>query len=206
MTAERTDAPGRPEAAAAAPWIVLLAASRGGLEAFRTILRKFPADVDAAVFLIQHIGDRPSTLPQILAPSCALPVAFATQGEPIRPGRVYVAPPDLHMILEADRVWLRAGPKVRYTRPAADPLFESAAKAFGVRVIAAVLTGGDQDGTNGLIAVRHHGGIGMVEDPSGAEDPQMPANALLHDTPRFCAPLPVLGDLLTRIIARPAPC
>lgn len=180
--------------------IVVLAASRGGIDALSAILRDLPADLEAAVFAVLHIGDRPSILPEILGRVSPLPVMHAVDGAPIRPGTVTIAPPDRHLELAADRLVLHRGPKEHFTRPAADPLFRSAARAFGPRVIAVVLTGGDRDGTLGLAEVTGRGGLGLVEDPDGAVAPDMPVNALNEDHPQFCASLPQLGRLLARLV------
>lgn len=180
--------------------ILVLAASRGGLEALKTLLAAFPPDLEAAVFIVVHIGDHPSILPQILGRHCRLPVIHPEHGQPLRPGIVCVAPPDRHLVLSEDRIQLSAGPKEHHTRPAADPLFRSAAETFGPRVIGVVLTGGDSDGAQGLSCITRHGGIGVVEEPEGAEAREMPQNAIKEDSPQFQVPADALGQLLVRLV------
>lgn len=180
-----------------------MAASQGGIAAHRKVLAALKPDLDAAVFIVQHIGAQSSNLAEILARSTGLPVGFAAHGEPIRAGRVYVAPPDRHMVLVDHRVWLQSGRKEHFTRPAADPLFRSAARTYGHRAIGVVLTGGDSDGAEGLQAIRDKGGICIVESPEGAVNPEMPSTALREDSPNFCIPLDHIGPTLLRCVARP---
>lgn len=184
-------------------WIVVMAASQGGLAAYRKVLAPLKPGLDAALFIVQHIGARPSNLPEILAQSTSLPVGFANHGEPIQAGRVYVAPPDRHMVLVDHRVWLQTGRKEHYTRPAADPLFRSAARTYGPRAIGVVLTGGDSDGAEGLRAIREKGGIAIVESPEGAANPEMPITSLRVDSPDYSLPVESIGPLLLRCVARP---
>ena len=101
----------------------------------------------------------------------------------IKAGHVYVAPPDYHILLSSTRIWLSHGPKVHYTRPAADPLFISAAKSHGARVMGVVLSGGDGDGAEGLRTIAEHGGIAFVQTPEDAVNPSMPLAALVADHP-----------------------
>jgi two-component system, chemotaxis family, protein-glutamate methylesterase/glutaminase len=161
--------------------IVVLGASAGGVEALRTILRGLPGDLPAAVFLVTHTSaDSPSVLAQVLDRHAKIPVKEATDGEPIRHGRVYVARPDRHLLLEERRVRVVRGPKQNRHRPALDPLFRSAAVAFGPRVIGVVLTGNLDDGTAGLRAIKNRGGLAIVQDPREALFAGMPQSALNH--------------------------
>jgi two-component system chemotaxis response regulator CheB len=133
--------------------IVVIAASAGGLGPLRSIIAALPAPCTAAVFVVVHIGSNPSILPCLLGHAGPLPAAFAHDGDAIEAGRIYVAPPDRHMVLEFASIRLSHGPKVHYTRPAADPLFISAAEAHGQRVMGIVLSGGSSDGAAGLRAI-----------------------------------------------------
>src|SRR5579859_7288589 len=168
--------------------IVVIAASVGGIEALSRILGGLPRDLAATIFVVQHIGARPSTLPQILSAAGPLPAAHARDGEPIEAGRIYVAPPDRHMILDRDRIRLDHGAKEHHTRPAADPLFRSAAASYGRRVIAIVLSGGDSDGAEGMHAVTAQGGVGIVQAPEEAKIPDMPRHAIEDDCPSYTLP------------------
>ncbi len=166
--------------------IVVIAASAGGLGPLRSIIAALPAPCTAAVFVVVHIGSNPSILPCLLGHAGPLPAAFAHDGDAIEAGRIYVAPPDRHMVLEFASIRLSHGPKVHYTRPAADPLFISAAEAHGQRVIGIVLSGGSSDGAAGLRAITEHGGTALVQDPKEAETPFMPRAAMAADNADAC--------------------
>jgi two-component system, chemotaxis family, protein-glutamate methylesterase/glutaminase len=150
------------------------------------IIAAFPALCSASVFIVVHIGHRPSMLPVLLQKAGRLPAAFAKDGECIEPGRIYVAPPDYHMLVSRDRVRLDQGPKVRHTRPAADPLFASAAEAYGEYVVGIVLSGSDGDGSAGVLAIKEHGGVVLVQRPDEAVFPSMPQSAIAADHPDDC--------------------
>jgi two-component system chemotaxis response regulator CheB len=158
--------------------IVVVGASAGGVEALRELIGLLPGDLPAAVLVVLHIGRTRSLLPRILQRASRLPVAHARHGEPLRPGRVYVAPPDQHLTLVNGGIALSHGPTVNGLRPAVDPLFQSAAKAHGSRVLAVVLTGGGDDGTAGLIEVKRVGGLTVAQDPDEAVHPAMPQSAI----------------------------
>jgi two-component system chemotaxis response regulator CheB len=127
-------------------------------------------------------------LPSLLRSSGQHPATFAQDGALIEAGHIYVAPPNHHMVLEPDRIRLDHGPKVHHTRPAADPLFVSAAETHGQWVMGVVLSGGDGDGAAGLRAVAEHGGTALVQDPDEAVAPSMPHAAILADHPDACLP------------------
>jgi two-component system chemotaxis response regulator CheB len=163
--------------------IVLIAASAGGLDPLRQIVAALPVPCEASVFVVQHIGARSSRLPEVLAGSTGLPVIHAHDNAPIEAGHIYVAPPDHHMLLELGRIRLNRGPKVHYTRPAADPLFISAAEVYGDQVIGIVLSGGDGDGAAGIRAITEHGGLALVQHPESALADGMPRSAIAADNP-----------------------
>jgi two-component system chemotaxis response regulator CheB len=157
--------------------IVVIAASAGGFVPLRTIIGELPVPCLAAIFVVVHIGRHPSLLPKILS-SAENPATFPEDGDLVEMGHVYVAPPDHHMFIERDVIRISRGPKVHYTRPAADFLFISAAQAHGSRVMGIVLSGGDGDGAAGLRTIAEHGGIVLVQDPTEAIIPSMPRAAL----------------------------
>jgi two-component system chemotaxis response regulator CheB len=168
--------------------IVVIAGSAGGLAPLRRIVAGLPVHCTASVFVVLHIGSRPSVLPSLLAAAGGLPAAFAQDGAPIEAGHIYVAPPDHHMSLEPARIRLSRGPKVHNTRPAADPLFVSAAAAHGERVIGIVLSAGS-DGATGLRAIKEHGGTALVLRPEDAAMPFMPRAAIAAGRPDACLPV-----------------
>ena len=158
---------------------IVIGASAGGVQALQTFVTGLPYDLPAAVFIVLHISaDHPSLLPQILARESKLDVAHAVNGEPIQRGRVYVAPPDQHLIVEDQRVKLVHGPKENLHRPSIDALFRSAARWAGPRVIGIVLTGARADGKVGMRAVKQRGGITIVQDPAEAPFPSMPRSVM----------------------------
>jgi two-component system chemotaxis response regulator CheB len=161
------------------PNIIVVGASAGGLDPLRTILEPMPPDLQAAIFIVTHLSPlSPGLMPQILQKSTLLEVIAAEDGNPIVPGRVYVAPPDRHLLLEPGRTRLTRGPKENRQRPAIDVLFRTAARAYGARVAAVVLTGRMGDGTTGIHVIKHEGGVVIVQDPQDAEYPSMPESAM----------------------------
>src|SRR5215208_854742 len=180
--------------------IIVVGTSAGGIEALRTLVGALPADLAAPVFIVLHTApDAPGMLADILDRFSKLPVKMAIEGERIRPGRIYVAPPDRHLLLEPNRVRVTRGPKENRFRPAVDPLFRSAAQTYGPRVIGVILTGYLDDGTAGLWTVKQLGGTAIVQDPSDALVPFMPRNALAHVKVDYCLPLEKIAPLLVRL-------
>lgn len=180
--------------------IVVIGASRGGVEALNTLVGGLSSDIPAALFVVQHIGPHPSCLPEILSRAGPLPAMHAVQGQTITPGQIYIAPPDHHLLLKAKSMTLSRGPRVNWARPAIDPLFRSAAAVYGPAVIGVILTGGLNDGTAGLKAVRDAGGSAVVQDPADALCPEMPASALHHVGADHCISLRDMPLLLNHLV------
>ena len=180
--------------------IIVMGASAGGIEAFREIIRALPRDFNASVFIVLHIpADSPSRLAPILGRDTDLTVTSARDGAAIEHGHIYVAPPDHHLLLEPDRMRVVRGPRENRHRPAIDPLFRSAARAFGPRVIGVLLSGLLDDGTNGLQVIHARGGVSIVQDPSEAEFSTMPHNAVEYDSPDYIVPVSDIGPLLVKL-------
>lgn len=180
--------------------IIVVGASAGGVEALSNLVRGLPADFPAAVFAVLHIPSQsPSLLPSILDRVSSLAVAHAIDGERIRHGRIYVAPPDYHLLVERDFVRVIRGPKENRYRPAVDPLFRSAALAYGPRVVGVILTGALDDGTAGMRAVKLRGGTGVVQDPKEALYPGMPSSAVENTKVDYVLPLAEIAPLLVRL-------
>ncbi len=179
---------------------IVIGASAGGVQALQTLVADLPPDLPAAVFIVLHISaDFPSLLPQILARQSMLDVAHAINGEPIQNGRIYVAPPDEHLIIEDKRVKLVHGPKENLHRPSIDALFRSAARWGGPRVIGVVLTGARSDGKVGMRAVKLRGGLTIVQDPSEAPFPSMPRNVMQEIKVDYSLPLREIAPLLNHL-------
>lgn len=178
--------------------IVVIGASAGGVSALKRLCVLLPADLDASVFVVLHIGNRASELDAILTRAGALPAEFARDDQPFQRGRVYLAPPDRHLLLRDGRTHLRSGARENMARPAIDPLFRSAAVCCGRRVIGVVLSGALGDGSVGLRAIKQCGGVGLVQDPQEAEFSEMPENAIAWGAPDHVAPLGELAQMLIR--------
>lgn len=179
--------------------IVVAGASAGGVEALSTLVAGLVPNLPAAVFVVLHIGNNPSILPQLLTKAGPLPAVHASSGELIVPGKIYVAPPDRHLLIEPDHMLLSHGAKENRTRPAINPLFRSAAAAYGRRVTGVILTGALDDGTAGLAEIKRRGGIAVVQDPRTAFCPSMPQNALTHVDVDHILPLAEIPRLLSTL-------
>ncbi len=159
--------------------IIVIGASAGGFEAIKQLTAALPADLDAAIFIVWHMSpDVTGILPQVINREKTMLAANAIDHEPIVSNRIYVAPPDRHLLLEKGIVRITRGPKENRFRPAVDPLFRSAAYIYGARVIGIVLSGALDDGTSGLWTIKNRGGIAIVQEPAEAEVPSMPENAI----------------------------
>ena len=180
--------------------IIVMGASAGGLSAFNRIIKQLPEQLNAAVFIVWHISpNSPSILPQILNRAGKLKAKHPADGESIEMGKIYVAPPDHHLLLEVGRMRLTKGPKENRFRPAIDPLFRSAAYAYKSRVAGVVLSGALDDGTAGLWAIKDRGGIAVVQDPAEAEQASMPASALANVQVDHCLPVSEIPPLLVTL-------
>jgi two-component system chemotaxis response regulator CheB len=161
--------------------IIVMGASAGGLSAFNRIIKYLPEQLNAAIFIVWHLSPYSnSMLPEILNRAAKLKARHPADGELIEYGKIYVAPPDHHLLLELGRIRLTKGPKENRFRPAVDPLFRSAAYVYGSRVVGVVLSGALDDGTAGLWAIKDRGGVAVVQDPADAEQPSMPRSALAN--------------------------
>jgi two-component system chemotaxis response regulator CheB len=179
--------------------VIVVGASAGGVETLIALFGRLPADLEAVVAVVLHRSRvHQSRLAEVLGRRAALAVRDARQGERPVPGTIYLAPSDRHLLFEADHLRVDGGPREHHTRPAVDPLFVSAAQAFGPRVVGVVLTGTGDDGVHGLIAIKAAGGLSLAQDPQEARYATMPLNAITRD--RVDAALPV-GDLALTLAA-----
>ncbi|HEX2546487.1 MAG TPA: chemotaxis protein CheB [Ramlibacter sp.] len=179
--------------------MVGIGASAGGVEALRALFTHGPAHIEAAVMVVLHLpAHAKSQLDRVIGAVSALPVHVAQDGERVRPGHVYVATPDRHLLVEGSHIRLSRGPKESRVRPSVDALFRSMAVAGGRRVAGVVLSGALDDGTAGLWAIKEHGGVAFAQDPAEALHPSMPESAIEHvqvDGVAAVADLwPVLGE------------
>jgi two-component system, chemotaxis family, protein-glutamate methylesterase/glutaminase len=179
--------------------IVVIGASAGGVEASSLLVAQLPRDLKAAVLIVLHLARGRSMLPEILSRAGRLPAVHPEDGDPLEYGRVYVARPDHHLIIEPGRVRVVHGPSENGCRPAVDPLFRSAARVYGSRVVGIVLTGALDDGTAGLAAVKEAGGVAIVQDPDEAFAPSMPRSARSLVAVDHVLPVREMGLLITEL-------
>ncbi|MDN3551184.1 chemotaxis protein CheB [Mucilaginibacter aquaedulcis] len=186
--------------------IVVVGTSAGGMSAAIKLLQQLPAAFPAPVLMVQHIsGDATgNALLDALNKNCSLKCIHAVNGGQLEKGVVYLAPSDHHlMVAKSGRVLVTKGAQENRSRPAIDPLFRSAAVAFGNRVTGIILTGYLDDGTAGLIAIDRCGGDCIIQNPHDAEYPDMPQNALNQVKKCYCLPIAEMGGLLTALMSAP---
>src|SRR5215469_1976442 len=179
--------------------VIAIGASAGSLDTLRAIAQALPPDFPGTVFVVAHVGQSRSILPELLRKASRLGASHPREVEPIRKGHIYVAPPDRHMLIEDGKVCLSRGPREHFTRPAIDPLFRSAARVCGPRAIGVVLSGSGSDGAAGLAAIQSAGGLAVVEDPSDAAFPDMPRTAASISRPHFIVRRAEIPALLVRL-------
>jgi two-component system chemotaxis response regulator CheB len=181
--------------------------SAGGLHALTRILQPLPANFPLPIMIVQHLpATAGESLPECLNRCCQVVVKQAENRESPRPGFVYLAPPDYHLLVEMDHTLsLTVDERVHYARPAIDELFETAAEAYASALIGVVLTGASADGSRGLQKIKELGGYTVVQDPATAQSPVMPQAALRATTVDRVAPLEEIGDVLMGLAKVPAP-
>jgi two-component system, chemotaxis family, protein-glutamate methylesterase/glutaminase len=180
--------------------IVVIGASLGGFEALPFAVSSLPADFPASLIIVMHMGPTAdSYLAERLDAAGALRAAPAKDGEPIKRGRIYVAVPDRHLMIEDDHIRLSPGPRENHARPSIDALFRSAALCCGPRVIGVVLTGMLDDGTAGLWTIKDKGGIAIAQSPKDAAYPSMPVSAISHVKVDHVVTLADLPELLRKL-------
>ncbi|MGZ5222113.1 MAG: chemotaxis protein CheB [Chitinophagaceae bacterium] len=185
--------------------IVVVGTSAGGMKALKILVQQLPADFPAPVLIVQHISSDATgnVLLDALNKFGKLPCVHAENGKPIKAGCIYLAPSDHHLMIGEDgKLLITKGAQENRSRPAIDPLFRSAAVAFGSRTIGIVLTGYLDDGTAGLAAIKRCGGISIVQDPKDADYPDMPKNALYNVAIDYCVPLSEMGAVLAKVLNR----
>ncbi|MBW4637531.1 MAG: chemotaxis protein CheB [Gloeocapsa sp. UFS-A4-WI-NPMV-4B04] len=188
--------------------IIVIGASAGGVEALAQLVDNLPPDLPAAIFVVLHVpAQGTSVLPSILNhrikkqhKNTSLWASHPQDGEKIEQGRIYVAPPDHHLLIKNGYIRLARGPKENSHRPAVDPLFRTAARVYGSRVVGIVLSGTLDDGTAGLLAVKQQGGIAIVQNPEEAMYSGMPANAIENVDVDHILPVAEIASVLVALI------
>ncbi|HWD66654.1 MAG TPA: chemotaxis protein CheB [Caulobacteraceae bacterium] len=180
--------------------IVVIGASQGGVLALRQLVHELPADFPAPVVIVMHIGQSSSLLPAILNNLGPLQASHVENGEALRPGHIHVAPPDRHILILDGCLALSRGPRENWARPAVDPLFRTAAEAYGENAIGVILTGQLNDGTAGLFEIKRRGGVAIVQDPAEAEAPSMPRSAMENVAVDYVLPVSDIAAQLVRLV------
>jgi two-component system chemotaxis response regulator CheB len=185
--------------------VLAIGASAGGVQALQFLAKKFPPGFPASVLVVLHLPSQfDSNFDGILTRCGPLPASFAKDGERPQNGRIYVAPPDRHLLLEEGALRLGLGPPENRVRPSIDPLFRSVGLCCGERAIGLVLSGTQSDGSSGLLALKKCGGIAVVQDPNDAAFSEMPTSARELSDPHYVAKLATMPALLDRLVREPA--
>jgi two-component system chemotaxis response regulator CheB len=176
--------------------IVVIGASAGGVETLQRLVSALPPGLPFAFLIVLHIAPHGSHMPEILTRAGSYEAEHPQDGDPPSFGRIVVAPPDLHLVIEGGVIRLRHGERQTGARPAIDPLFESAAAEFGPRVVGIILSGSLHDGAAGLAAVEARGGLAVVQDPEEATHRSMPDAAIAACPDAEVLPIAEIATLL----------
>lgn len=181
--------------------ILVIGTSAGGLDALDKLLVQLNSDLPASIFLVVHLSPENNSVAflQRLSRNKAFECKLARDGESFERGKIYIAPPDYHLLVKQKTLLVTKGARENRFRPAIDPLFRSAAVSHGPSVIGVVLTGLLDDGTAGLIAIKRCGGVTIVQDPKDAEYSEMPRSAMNNLKVDYCVPLAGMGNLIEKL-------
>ncbi len=184
---------------------IVIGSSAGGLHAVKTVITGLPQTFQTPILIVQHLSPHSDNfMARYLNQLTHLQVKEADEKEPVRPGHVYIAPPNFHLLVEEDySLSLSVEEKVNYARPSIDVLFETAAMAYGPRLIGLLLTGANNDGARGIESIKAAGGTTIAQDPKTAESPIMPLAAIATGKVDHTVPLEELADFLTKICVKP---
>ena len=182
--------------------VIAIGASAGGVEALHVVVSALPAALPATVLVVQHMDRRhKSMLAGLLARRSRLGVRQAVQGEAVLRGTVYIAQPDMHLIVRDGHLALTDTNPVHFSRPSIDLLFESVADAYGDRAIGVILSGTGLDGATGVRAIKAKGGTTIIQDPASAAHPGMPQAARATGAVDLTLPLEEIGPALASLVA-----
>jgi len=180
---------------------IVMGVSSGGLSALKTLFSRLPKDFNTPIIIVQHINPLSENLwIKLLNDKSNLEIKEADEKESIEPGKVYIAPPNYHLLIEKNKTFtLTVDERINFARPSIDVLFESAADAYRNKLIGIVLTGSNNDGTDGIKRIQEYGGLVVIQDPKTAESAYMPASAMAAVQPDYVLPLESIADLLLKI-------
>lgn len=187
--------------------LIVIGASAGGMEALKKLVAQLPGDFPAPVFVVNHMSEATTgeALVNALNKSGGLTCVHAHDGQPIKSGTIYVAPSDQHMLIVKGKILVTKGARENRSRPAIDPLFRSAAVAYGNRVTGIILTGYLDDGTSGMMAIKRCGGVCIAQEPGDASYPDMPLSVIANVGADYCLPVARMGALLSELVRRELP-
>ena len=180
---------------------IVIGVSSGGMNAMKVMFSLLPKDFSTPVIIVQHIGAHSdSQWIKLLNDKSNLPIKEADEKEKIENGKIYIAPPNYHLLIEKDRTFsLTVDERVNYSRPSIDVLFESAAEAYADKLIGVILTGSNNDGTNGIKRVKECGGLAIIQNPETAESAFMPKSAIAAIKPDYVLSLEAIAELLIEL-------
>ena len=180
---------------------IVIGVSSGGLNAMKILFSLLPADFSMPIIVVQHVGARSENVwIQLLNNHCKVEIKEADEKEKIEKGKIYVAPPNYHLLIEKNKTFsLTVDERVNYARPSIDVLFETASEAYQTHLIGVVLTGANNDGSNGIKCIKERGGLTIVQQPDTAESSYMPASAIATSKPDYILPLEEIIKLLIEI-------
>lgn len=187
--------------------LIVIGASAGGMAALKKLVAQLPADFPAPVFIVNHMSaeNTGEALVKVLNEAGGLTCVHAHNDQTIQTGHIYLAPSDQHMLVVKDKILITKGARENRSRPAIDPLFRSAAVAYGNRVIGIILTGYLDDGTSGMMAIKRCGGVCIAQDPEDAAYPDMPLSVIANVGADYCLPIAQMGTLLSDLVSRELP-
>lgn len=182
-------------------FVIVVGTSAGGMSALSEFVGQLQPGMDAAIFIVMHLSRTSISdfLMHRLQPFTSVPCEVATDGTSIKKDHIYIAPPNLHLLIKNDRILLGRGPEENRWRPSIDVLFRSAAATYSTRAIGVVLTGLLDDGTTGMLAIKRSGGTCIIQDPNEAEYPDMPLSVLNNMEVDYCIPLAEMGKVIGAI-------
>ncbi|RCV86559.1 chemotaxis protein CheB [Billgrantia montanilacus] len=189
------------------PMLVVIGASAGGMAALKALVAQLPKDFPAPIFVVNHMGAHTTgeALVRVLDQSGSLACMHGHDQQAFESGHIYVAPSDQHMLVADGKILVTKGARENRSRPAIDPLFRSAAVAYGNRVIGIILTGYLDDGTSGMMAIKRCGGVCIAQDPDDASYPDMPQSVIANVGVDYCLPVAKMGALLSELVQRELP-
>lgn len=187
--------------------LIVVGASAGGMAALKQLVAQFPQDFPAPIFIVNHMSADTTgeALVRVLDRSSSLTCVHGHDNQAFKSGNIYLAPSDQHMLIVEGKILITKGARENRSRPAIDPLFRSAAVAYGNRVVGIILTGYLDDGTSGMMAIKRCGGVCIAQDPEDAAYPDMPQSVITNVGADYCVPISEMGAVLSELVRRKLP-